>query len=86
MVVAALELLDMGASGVGWLNAAWGVGGLLGGAAALAVLRRGRIARGLAGGCVLAGVALGLIATWPRPGVAMALLVVLGVGYEPAEA
>jgi len=48
VVVAALELLDMGASGVGWLNAAWGVGGLLGGAVALAVLRRGRIARGLA--------------------------------------
>jgi len=75
----------MGASGVGWLNAAWGVGGLLGGAAALAILRRGRIARGLAGGCVLAGVALGLIATWPRPGVAMALLVVLGVGYAWVE-
>ena len=85
VVVAALELLDMGASGVGWLNAAWGVGGLLGGAVALAVLRRGRIARGLAGGCVLAGVALGLIATWPRPGVAMALLVVLGVGYAWVE-
>lgn len=46
-------------SGVGWLNAAWGVGGLLGGTVALGVLRRGRIARGLAGGCVLAGVALG---------------------------
>ena len=46
VVVAALELLDMGASGVGWLNAAWGVGGLLGGALALGVLRRGRIALG----------------------------------------
>ena len=85
VVVAALELLDMGASGVGWLNAAWGVGGLLGGAVALGVLRRGRIARGLAGGCILAGVALGLIASWPRPGVAMALLVVLGVGYAWVE-
>jgi MFS family permease len=85
VVVAALELLDMGAGGVGWLNAAWGVGGLLGGAVALGVLRRGRIARGLAGGCVLAGVALGLIASWPRPGVALALLVVLGVGYAWVE-
>ena len=85
VVVAALELLEMGASGVGWLNAAWGVGGLIGGAVALAVLRRGRIARGLAGGCVLAGVAFGLIAAWPRPGVAMALLVVLGVGYAWVE-
>jgi hypothetical protein len=75
----------VGASGVGWLNAAWGVGGLLGGAIALGVLRRGRIARGLAGGCVLAGIALGLIATWPRPGVAVALLIVLGVGYAWVE-
>jgi hypothetical protein len=32
VVVAALELLDVGAEGVGWLNAAWGVGGLIGGA------------------------------------------------------
>jgi MFS family permease len=85
IVVAALELLDMGASGVGWLNAAWGVGGLLGGALALAVLRRGRIAFGLAAGCIIAGVALGLIASWPRPGVALGLLVVLGVGYAWVE-
>lgn len=85
VVIAALELLDMGASGVGWLNAAWGVGGLLGGAIALGVLRRGRIARGLGGGCALAGLALGLIASWPRPGVAIALLIVLGVGYAWVE-
>ena len=85
VVVAALELLDMGASGVGWLNAAWGVGGLLGGALALGVLRRGRIARGLAGGCVLAGISFGLIASWPVPSVAMVLLIVMGVGYAWIE-
>jgi MFS family permease len=85
VVVAALELLDMGAGGVGWLNAAWGVGGLGGGVIALAVLRRGRIAFGLAAGCIIAGVALGLIASWPRPGAALGLLVVLGVGYAWVE-
>jgi MFS family permease len=85
VVVAALELLDMGAGGVGWLNAAWGVGGLAGGAVALAVLRRGRLTLALAGGCAMAGIALALIASWPRPSVALVLLVVLGVGYAWIE-
>jgi MFS family permease len=85
VVVAALELLDMGASGVGWLNAAWGVGGLGGGAVALAVLRRGRLTIGLGGGCAMAGVALALVASWPHPSVALVLLVVLGVGYAWIE-
>jgi hypothetical protein len=85
VVVAALELLDMGAGGVGWLNAAWGVGGLAGGAVALAVLRRGRLTLALSGGCAMAGIALALIASWPRPSVALVLLVVLGVGYAWIE-
>jgi MFS family permease len=85
IVVAALELLDVGAGGVGWLNAAWGVGGLAGGAVALAVLRRGRLALGLTIGCVLAGVSLALIAVEPRAGFAFAMLLVLGVGYAWIE-
>ena len=85
VVVAALELLDMGAGGVGWLNAAWGVGGLVGGAVALGVLRRGRLSLGLAAGCIMAGTALALIATWPHPPVAIVLLIVLGVGYAWVE-
>ena len=40
----------------GWLNSAWGVGGLVGGAAAISLLGRGRLAAGLAGGCLLVGV------------------------------
>jgi predicted MFS family arabinose efflux permease len=85
VVVAALELLDMGAEGVGWLNAAWGVGGLAGGAIALSVLRRGRLSLGLAIGCLMAGTALALIASYPRPSVALVMLVVLGVGYAWVE-
>ena len=68
VVVAALELLDIGAGGVGWLNAAWGVGGLVGGAVALGVLRRGRLSLGLAVGCAIAGTALALIAVEPTAG------------------
>ena len=40
VVVTALRLVDIGDAGVGWLNAAWGVGGLVGGAVALSLLAR----------------------------------------------
>ena len=38
LVVAALQVLDIGQSGAGWLSAAWGVGGLAGGLAATVLL------------------------------------------------
>ena len=41
VVVVAIELLDLGGAGVGWLNSCWGLGGLVGGLAALVLLRRG---------------------------------------------
>ena len=45
VVVAALRVVDLGDAGVGWLNAAWGVGGVAGGAFALGVAAaRGRSA------------------------------------------
>ena len=85
VVVVALDVLDAGDAGVGWLNAAWGVGGILGGAAAVALLGGGRLASGIGGGCVLAGAALAGIATWHAVAPALALLVALGVGYALIE-
>jgi len=85
VVVSALELLHMGAAGVGWLNAAWGMGGLAGGAVALGLLGRGRLATGLALGAGLAGGALVLIAALPHVASALFLLAVLGVGYALIE-
>ena len=41
VVLVALELLDLGAAGVGWLNSAWGVGGVIGGAGAVVLITRG---------------------------------------------
>ena len=41
VVLVALELLDLGAAGVGWLNSAWGVGGIVGGATAVILIARG---------------------------------------------
>lgn len=85
LVVAAFQVLAMGQSGVGWLNAAWGLGGVVGAGAAAALLGRGRLASGLALGCVLSGLPLALIAGIPVPPIAAVLLVVLGLGYGLVE-
>jgi MFS family permease len=85
IVVLALDLLDLGQAGVGWLNAAWGVGGLVGGAVAAAALVGGRLALGLSGGSVLAGSMLAGIGLWPTVGAALIMLGVLGVGYAFVE-
>ena len=80
VVIAALTILDLGESGVGELNAAIGVGGLIGALAAVALLRRSRIASGFGTGLVLCGVPLVLIAAHPSTLPAILLLAVLGVG------
>ena len=85
VVVAAIELLDLGGAGVGWLNAAWGLGGLVGGMAALELLGRGRLAAGLATGGLTVGIPLMVMAAIVSPAVAIAALVVLGVGYALIE-
>ncbi len=86
IVVAALELLGLGESGAGWLNAAWGAGGVLGGATALALLGRGRLALGLAAGLTLAGLAPIAIGAWPEAVTAFVALAVMGVGFALVEA
>jgi MFS family permease len=85
VVLVAIELLDLGGAGVGWLNSAWGVGGLIGGAAAISLLGRGRLAAGLAGGCLLVSVPLLLVAALPEVAVAVAMLAILGIGYSLIE-
>jgi hypothetical protein len=85
LVVAALQLLDIGEGGVGWLNACWGIGGVLGGVAALGLLGRGRIASGLLAGLLLSGIPLAIVGLWPLPATAYPLLVALGVGYALIE-
>ena len=85
IVVVALDVLDAGEAGLGWLNAAWGVGGVAGGAAAVALLGGGRLAYGIGMGCLLAGAALAGVATWQALAPALALLVVVGGGYALIE-
>ena len=85
LVLTAIELLGMGEGGVGWLNSAWGVGGLAGSFMALALLGRGRLASGLTVGSLLAGLPLVVVGVWHAPAAALVLLVVLGVGYALTE-
>src|SRR3954447_21882093 len=85
VVVLAIELLDLGGAGVGWLNACWGLGGLIGGAAALSLLRRGRLAAGLSIGGLLVGVPLIAIAGLDLLVTTGLLLVVVGLGYALIE-
>lgn len=60
IVLTALELLDLSSSSVGYLNAAWGIGGLIGGAALTVLLNRGQLIRAALAGSILIGIAFGL--------------------------
>ena len=80
VVVTALDLLHGGAATVGWLNAAMGVGGLLGGGVALVLAARMRLADDLAAGLVLYGIPLLLVGVAPSLPMALAALVIHGVG------
>ena len=80
IVVLALDTLEAGASGLGFLNSAAGVGGI---AAALLVsgaAARGRLASSLGVGIVLWGLPLLLIGIWPEQAVALVLLAFVGAG------
>lgn len=85
IVVSALELLDIGESGVGFLNSAFGVGGLLGTLLALALVARQRLASDFMLGIVLWGVPLVAMGLWPSPLVAFLLLCLIGVGETVVE-
>jgi MFS family permease len=80
IVVASLELLDLGESGVGFLNSAVGIGGLLGAIAAFALIGRQRLASDFALGLVLWGIPIALIGIFPQPPIALILLAVVGIG------
>lgn len=80
LVVTAIELLDLGAAGVGYLNAAIGLGGLAGSVLVLGLVARRRLAADFAVGMLLWGVPMVLVALWVEPLFALAVLALLGVG------
>jgi cyclic nucleotide-binding protein/MFS transporter len=80
VVAAALDLFDLGDSGVGLLNSAVGVGALLGTLAAILLVGRERLATDLGMGIFLWGIPIMLIGIWPESIVAFALLLFVGAG------
>ncbi len=80
VVTLALDLLDLGRSGVGYLDAVMGIGGLVGGFVALVLAQRGRLALDFGVGVLLWSAPLLLIAIWPSVGVAAAAMVLIGLG------
>jgi MFS family permease len=80
VVAASIELLDMGESGFGFLNAAVGVGGVVGGLIALTLAARQRLAVDFALGVALYGAPLAALVLWQEPAVALLFMCVIGIG------
>ncbi len=85
VVVVALKLVALGDAGVGWLNASWGIGGLLGGAVALKLIAHDRLRHALPAGGLLIGAPLLALAVLPSAVAAHVALTILGVGYALTE-
>ncbi len=80
LVVSAIELLAIGEQGVGYLNAAIGVGGFGGALAAMALVGRTSLAGPIFIGLVLWGLPIVAIGAVPVVAVALASLLILGAG------
>jgi MFS family permease len=78
--VASIRLLGLGSPGIGYLNAALGVGGLIGGIVAVALvgIRRMGLAFGLA--LILWGSPILVIGLWPKAAAAFVLIGLAGLG------
>lgn len=85
LVVYALRVLDAGNSGVGWLNAAFGVGGVAGAGLVAALAGRKRLGADLGLGVLLWGVPMALVALWTNLGFALVLFAAVGVGNTLSE-
>ena len=80
VAVLAVKTLALGTSAVGWLNAAIGAGGLVGGAITVVLVRVTRLGRSFIGGLLLWGLPLAVLAAAPSPVAAYLALVVVGIG------
>lgn len=79
IVVMAFQLLDTGNAGVGFLNSATGIGGVLGAVATILIVSRSRLATDFGVGVVLWGLPIALIGIWPNQWLALIMLGVVGI-------
>ena len=80
IVVSAIELLNLGEGGVGYLNSAIGVGAFIGAAGALSLAGTQRLSTPFIAGIALMGLPLIAIGIWPNTLTAIIVLAVLGIG------
>jgi MFS family permease len=85
IVVIALKLLGTGEAGVGFLNAAVGVGGVLGALAVAALVGRKRLAADFGLGIFIWGVPIALIAVSTNQVLVLVLLAFNGIGNTIAD-
>jgi CRP-like cAMP-binding protein/predicted MFS family arabinose efflux permease len=79
IVVSALRLLDLGEEGVGFLNSAVGIGGLVGALVSAALIGR-RLTSNFLVGILLWGLPIALIGVFPEPVPALIFLALVGLG------
>jgi MFS family permease len=80
IAVLAVHVLALGGSAVGWLNAAFGAGGLAGGAVAAAAVRVTRLGRSFIAGMLLWGLPLAFLALVLAAAITYLALAVVGIG------
>jgi MFS family permease len=81
----ALHQLHLAEGSVGFLNAAWGVGAIVGGGFLVALLDRGRLVIAIAGGSLILGLATVLPGAWAVPFAAYAGWFGIGAGFVFVE-
>ncbi len=77
----ALHQLHLAEGSVGFLNAAWGLGAIVGGGVLALLLDRGRLVIAIAGGSIVLGAATALPGAWTTPFSAYAGWFVIGIGF-----
>jgi MFS family permease len=78
--VASIQLLGLGSPGIGYLNAALGVGGLIGGIVAVALVGARRLALAFGFALILWGTPILLIGVWAKAAPAFVLIGLAGLG------
>ena len=81
----ALGLLGLNRSGLGYLNATLGIGGLIGGFVALVLVQRGRLARDFGVGVFFWSAPLLIVAIWPSVTTAVLMMVLLGLANSVVD-
>jgi MFS family permease len=85
IVVAALELLDLGEGGVGYFNAAIGVGAFVGALSALTLTGAKRLSPPFLAGLVVTSLPLIVLGLWHDIAVALLVFAVMGLGNAYAD-